>query len=393
MSALHERIRIPALLGLAIATCLASTANATIIYSGPSTYTIDSTVNDNVIVNNSAAVLNVESGGVVQGVNDPTVLGAVRTQAGTLNVRGNGRIEAGAGQSTAISMRGNPAIVRLSEQASVTGNVVMEFTPAGWSTESSSVQLHVQDQAEINGNLVYAGYVRLQDQARINGNISNGDNGSIRLDMLGGEVAGTVTFGGLNDYVFNMSGGSILGGFRGAAGYVDMTMTGGYIGNGFRTGDAVDGTIRGGKIDGGIELFGRTGGGSNLIVTGGRFDTVAGDYLLSMTSSLSPSSPWPNSLDILGGQWGYDEAGLGFLFDTGVNFSITGWDLTFIDGLLSGYLLDGSWFSNQFTFGANWYGTFTINNVPQNVPEPGTLGLLLASAVGMMFARRRRAAG
>lgn len=390
MSAQHERIRTPALLGLAIATCLASTADATIIYTGPTTYTINTTVADNIIVNNSAAVLNIESGGVVQGVNDPTLLGAVRTQAGALNVRGNGRIEAGAGQGTAISMRGFPAIVRLSEQATVTGNVVMEFNASGWREESSPVRLHVQDQAQINGNVVYAGYMRLQDQARINGNIINADNGSIRLDMAGGEVTGAVAFGGLNDYIFNMSGGSILGGFRGGAGYVDMTMTGGYIGNGFRTGDAVDGTISGGKIDGGIELWGSTGGASNLIVTGGRFDTVAGDYLLSMTNSLPWSSSWSNTLDILGGQWGYNEAGLGFLFDTGVNFSVTGWDLTFIDGLLSGYLLDGSWFSNYFTFGSNWNGTFTINNVPQNVPEPGTLGLLLVSAVGMMFARRRR---
>ncbi len=113
MSTQYGRIRTPALLGLAIATCLPSTANATIIYSGPSTYVINSTVTDNIVVNNSAAVLNVESGGVVQGVNDPTLLGAVRTQAGALNVRGNGRIEAGAGQSTAISMRGVPAVVRL----------------------------------------------------------------------------------------------------------------------------------------------------------------------------------------------------------------------------------------------------------------------------------------
>lgn len=89
MSTLHARIRTPALLGLAIATCLASTANATIIYSGPSTYVINSTVTDNIVVNNSGAVLNVESGGVVQGVNDPTLLGAVRTQAGALNVTGN----------------------------------------------------------------------------------------------------------------------------------------------------------------------------------------------------------------------------------------------------------------------------------------------------------------
>lgn len=391
MSAQHGRLRIPALLGLAIATCLASTASATIIYSDPSTYVIDSTITDNIVVNNSAAVLNVQSGGVVQGVNDPTLLGAVRTQAGTLNVSGNGRIEAGAGQGTAISMRGNPAVVSLSDQASVTGNVVMDFNAGSWGSESSPVRLYVQDQAEINGNVRYGGYMRLQDQARINGNITNGDNASMRLDMLGGEVTGAVSFGGLNDYIFNMSGGSILGGFRGGAGYVDLAMTGGYIGNGFRTGDVVDGTISGGKIDGGMEFYGNTSGASNLIVTGGRFDTLAGDYLFSMSQLLNWSSS-ASSLDILGGQWGYNEAGLGFFFDDLTNFSITGWDLSFVDGLLSGYLLDGSWFSNQFTFGSSWSGTFTINNVPQSVPEPGTLALLLASAAGMMFARRRRAA-
>src|SRR5688572_20375978 len=96
------------LLGLAIASCCVPAAQATIVYSGASTYTINTTVTDNVIVNNSAAVLNVDSGGVVQGVNDPTVLGAVRTQAGTMNVRGTGQIVAGAGQSTAISMQGYP---------------------------------------------------------------------------------------------------------------------------------------------------------------------------------------------------------------------------------------------------------------------------------------------
>lgn len=383
MSAQYARIRTSALLGLAIATCLASTANATIIYNGPSTYVINSTVTDNVIVNNSAAVLNVESGGVIQGVNDPALLGAVRTQAGTLNVSGNGRIQAGVGQQVAISMRGNSATVRLSDQATVNGNVVMDFT--------AGTRLFVADQAQINGNVRYAGYLQLQDQGRINGNIVNADNGSIRMNMTGGDVAGAVVFGGLNDYTFNMSGGSIQGGFRGAAGLVELSMTGGYIANGFRTGDDVDGTISGGKIEGGLEFYGNTSSGSGLDVTGGRFDTVAGDYLFSMSSLLSWTSSTA-SLDILGGQWGYNEAGLGFFFDDLSNFSITGWDLTFVDGLLSGYLLDGNWFSNQFTFGSDWTGTFTINNVTRNsVPEPGTFGLLLAGAAGAMFARRRRA--
>jgi hypothetical protein len=135
--------------------------------------------------------------GVMQGVNDPTLLGAVRTQAGALNVRGNGRIEAAAGQAAAISMRGIPAVVRLSEQSSVTGNIVMEYEAGGWASESARVRLYVQDQAEVNGNVLYGGYLRLQDQARINGNIANGGFNGTRLDMLGGEVAGHVAFGGL----------------------------------------------------------------------------------------------------------------------------------------------------------------------------------------------------
>ena len=48
--------------------------------------------------------------------------------------------------------------------------------------------------------------------------------------------------------------------------------------------------------------------------------------------------------------------------------------------------MDGSVFNNALTFGDNWRGTLTI----QNVPEPGTLGLLTVSLAAAFIARRRR---
>jgi hypothetical protein len=212
----------------------------------------------------------------------------------------------------------------------------------------------------------------------------------------------------LNDYVFNMHGGSILGGVRGAAGFMDLLMTGGTINNGFHTGDVVTGAIYGGTINGGINLTSNTSGSSHLTIDGGQFNATAGDYLFSLSDpgGLGGSA----SLDIYGGEFGYVESGLGFFLDYLVDFSVYGWDLSYTGGILSGYLLDGSWFSNAFTFGAGWAGTFNIYNVlapltmtepmalmasaePQNVPEPGTLGLLAACAAGMMmFGRRTLAA-
>jgi hypothetical protein len=251
----------------------------------------------------------------------------------------------------------------------------------------------------------------MEDNARINGSIINPDNGSYTLDMFGGIVTGQVQMGGLNDYVFNMHGGSILGGVRGAAGYMDLLMTGGTINNGFRTGDVVTGAIYGGTINGGISLIGNTAGATHLTIDGGRFNATAGDYLFSMSDQGGLGGT--ASLDIYGGEFGYVESGLGFFLDYLVDFSIYGWDLSYTGGILSGYLLDGSWFSNAFTFGAGWAGSFNIFNVlspltmteptalmasldplatleAQNVPEPGTLGLLAACAVGMMLFGRRK---
>lgn len=408
-----------AILGAVLATCFASAADATIIYNTAGTTNVNSTVFDNVIVDNSATTVNVGTGGAIRGVNDPSLgpfNAAARTRHGTLNVTGTGRIIAAAGQD-AISMTGNPSTVRLSNFARVSGNIVNEFTPPGWSSEATSVvKLYLEDKARVTGDIRYAGYMRIEDSAQVIGSIVNPSNGSYSLDMRGGQVTGQVVMGGLNDYVFNMSGGTIFGGLRGAAGYVDMTMTGGTIHNGFQTGDVVNASIFGGTINGGLDFTNNTfGGASHVTIDGGQFNATAGDYLFSMSHQPFGSSSGSASLDIYGGEFGYVESGLGFFLDYLVDFSIYGWDLTFTSGVLSGYLLDGSWFSNAFTFGSGWAGTFNIYNYSpltmtaptallasldplasitsletHSVPEPGTLGLLAACAFGMMMFGRRR---
>jgi len=413
-----------AILSIVVATCFASAADATIIYNTAGTTNITTTIVDNAIVDNAATTVNVGTGGTISGVNDPSLgqfNAAVRTRHGNLNVTGTGRILAASGQA-AINMTGTPSVVRLSNNSRVVGNIVNEFTPPGWSAESTSlVKLYLEDKARVTGNITYAGFMRIEDNARVIGSIINGANGSYSLDMRGGTVTGQVVMGGLNDYVFNMSGGSILGGVRGAAGYMDLMMTGGTINGGFNTGDGVTGGIYGGSINGGIDLIANaSSGSSHLTIDGGAFNTTAGDYLFQMIRQPFGTSSH-SSLDLYGGEFGYVEGGLGFFFDYLSDFSVYGWDLTYTGGILSGYLLDGSWFSNALSFGASWAGAFNIYNVmapmsmsmsepmalmasldplatsmtsleTQSVPEPGTLGLLAACALGMMVFGRRRLA-
>lgn len=407
-----------AILGVvAAATCYASVADATIIYSTPGTTSVTTTVRDNIIVDGAGTTVNVGSGGTIRGVNDPNLgmfNAAARTRRGTLHVSGNGRIIADSGQD-AINMTGNPSVVRLSNRATVVGDIVNEFTPPGWSSEATSpVRLYLEDRAGVIGDIRYAGYMRMEDNAWIVGSIVNPLSGNLSLDMRGGLVTGQLQMGDLNDYVFNMSGGAILGGVRGDAGFLDMNMTGGTIFNGFHTGDFVTGEIHGGNIFGGVDIANVSfGPASSLLIDGGRFNADAGDYLFSMSHQRTGLSTSSASLDIYGGEFGYLQQGLGFFLDYWVDFSIYGWDLTFTGGILSGYLMDGSWFSNPFTFGSGWSGTFNIHNVmvpmalvasldplsastnleSQSVPEPGTLGMLAACLVGMLMFGRRRLQG
>jgi hypothetical protein len=362
-------------------------ANATLLYDTAGTYHINTAVNDNVLIENREANVVVGSGGVIRGVESTGTAfpGAVKTRLGSLEVADNGRIIAGVNQN-AINMTGGGSVVRLRDHASITGDIVSAL-PALTDEATALGRLYIQDHAVVNGNLIYGSFVRIQDQALILGDVRGYGNTNVNLDMRGGTVAGALQLGGLDDHRVTMSGGSILGGFRGAPSYVEMMMTGGYIGDGFRTIGHLDANFRGGQFDGGISVRPVASGASQLSITGGVFDTYIGDWLLEFADThLYSSSGRFSTLDIFGGQFGYANAGNGLFVDEWTNFNIYGRDLVYSNGWLTGYLEDGNWFSNQLTFGGNWRGTFTIHNVP----EPSTWLLLAACLTAMGFARRQR---
>jgi hypothetical protein len=371
-----------------LAVCLSfsfATAGATIIHDTPTTWVLDEVLNDNVVVDHSEAKLIVTSGGVVHGGET-----AVRVRAGELDVTGTGRVIATPRLPPNTHLppqamwlgdwSGRSTTVRLQDRATVVGEIYSDLS-SGWMDESASVRLYLQDQSMVNGSINYSGYLRIEDQALVRGSIGNAVNGNIGIDMSGGIVTGGVRLGAGNAMALNMDGGAILGGVSGIWGDLDLRMTGGTIDGGLWTGATVEGEISGGRIDDGILIASRYG--SDLRITGGQFDTSLDNWLVQFAGERG-SVGMSGLLDIWGGQFGYAGAGRGFLIDDLMSFSIHGRDLAYSNGWLTGYLSDGSWFSNALTFGSNWQGTFTIHNVP----EPETLALFLAGLVGMTLARR-----
>jgi hypothetical protein len=369
-----------------LASCLLfnfATAGATVIHDTPTTWVLQEVLNDNVEISDPAAKLVVATGGVVRG-DGP----AVRIRTGEVDVTGTGRVIALPNPPPnshlpprAMWLGGGRSTVRLQDQATVAGDIFSDLS-SGWKDETASVRLFLQDQSMVDGSINYSGYVRIEDQAMVRGGIGNAVNGNIGIDMSGGLVTGSVRLGAGNAMSLNMDGGVILGGVRGIWGDLDLQMSGGTIDGGLRTGAAVNGEISGGRINGGVLIESRFSG--DLRITGGQFDTSLDDWLFQFANEPGSSPGQVGLLDIWGGQFGYADAGQGFLIDDLMSLSIHGRDLVYNDGWLTGYLSDGSWFSNALTFGSNWQGTFTIHNVP----EPETIGLLLAGLIGMTLARR-----
>lgn len=355
-----------------------STAGATIILDTPTSLSVREVLDDNVVISDPDASLHVETGGVVR---------SVRTYQGTLDVTGTGRVIATPGQN-AIGLGGGRSTARLRDQATVAGGIWSDSSIA-WNDESrATVRLYLQDRAMVDGDINYSGYLRIEDQALVRGTVMNAVTGNIGIDMSGGLITGGVRLGAGNMMTLNLDGGAILGGVGGLWGDLDLHMSGGTIAGGLRTGATVNGEISGGRIDDGVLITSKYGP-SQLRITGGQFDTALDNWLLQFAGSLdTPGGVGGQSglLEIWGGQFGYAGAGQGLMIDDLMDFSVYGRDLVYSNGWLTGYLMDGSWFSNALTFGSRWQGTFTIHNVP----EPETLGLLLVGLLGMTVRRRKR---
>lgn len=368
-----------------LALCLSfnfATAGATVIHETPGTWVLREALNDNVVIDDPEAKLIVTTGGVVRAAGP-----AVRVRTGEVDVTGTGRViglpnppPTSHLPPRAMSLGGGQSTVRLRDQATVVGEIFSDLS-FGWKDESASIKLYLQDQSLVDGGINYSGYLRIQDQAIVRGGIANVVSGNIGIDMSGGLVTGGVRLGAGNAMMLNMDGGAILGGVSGIWGDLDLRMNGGTIDGGLWTGATVRGEISGGRIDDGVLIASRYG--SDLRITGGQFDNSLDNWLFQFASERG-SVGQSGLLEIWGGQFGYAGAGRGFLIDDLMSFSIYGRDLVYDNGWLTGYLSDGSWFSNALTFGSNWQGTFTIHNVP----EPETIGLFLAGLMGMALARR-----
>jgi hypothetical protein len=271
------------------------------------------------------------------------------------------RIVAGQNQ-TAIYMIGySRADVRIGGSSSVHGSIESE---GHWLTDEATAKqrLYLLDNGLVSGPIGFSGYLRLQDRAVVAGNIASVFSGSLGLDIAGGFVGGSVSLGGLDYHTVNMSGGTIWGSLGGLPSYVDLHLSGGYIHQGLRSRGAFDGMIRGGYIDGGVSITNSVHGGSHLSVRGGRFEAVAGDWLFAMTEELPDTSA--STLKICGGQFGYSEKGTGLLIDGKTDLHVYGSNLAVNAGRLQGTLQDGSSIDVALTFGSNWIGAFTLNNVP-----------------------------
>ncbi|HEY5807300.1 MAG TPA: hypothetical protein VIT67_05005 [Povalibacter sp.] len=353
----------------AACTVLSIPAVATVTYNSPGSFTISTVVNDNVVISNSLAIVTLQGNGRVLGLDtlSPTYWeAAMRVQRGELELTGNTRVIAGLNQSAIEMTTLDHSYVRIGGRAAVHGNIKGENSVL-WPDEASFPQrLYLQETGVVSGDVILGGFLRLQDQAVVSGAVRGATNSSLRVDMAGGFVGGSVSLGGLDYHAVNMTGGTVAGSLGGAPSYVSFNMSGGYIRQGLRSSGAYDGVIRGGYIDGGVAISNYVMGGSDLSVRGGRFETTATDWLFALTEQYPDVIA--SNLKICGGQFGYFEPGTGLLMDGKTNLVVYGAGLTYSAGQLTGTLQDGSSINVALTFGPSWTGTFAINTVPVGRP-------------------------
>jgi hypothetical protein len=372
-----------------------NSAYATVIYGGGGTHVLESEIHDNVIIQDGST-LRVSSGGAVRGTGAAPGsfrAAAVRTsdyQPNSLEINDTGRVIAGENQWGVVAgLQGTT--IRVRDDGIISGGILGDAAN-GWRREETATQrLYLQDRALVTGTVSFPGFVQLSDEATIAGDLGNtAAFGSLNVNMLGGTITQRLRLGGADPHIVNIQGGAVLGGMVNAASDVELRMTGGFLGgSGIDTIGNLNADIRGGEIQGGIRVasnFLQTS--SHVLISGGQIDAAPDRWLIDMSPEPTVVGIQEQSfLEIWGGQFGYSEPGFGIRLNHFVDFDIYGWDWSFTDGWLSGYLADGNWFRSALTYGPNWQGSLRMHDV--SIPEPGTFGLMLTALLVAIGVRRR----
>ncbi|MES9971037.1 MAG: PEP-CTERM sorting domain-containing protein [Candidatus Thiodiazotropha sp.] len=352
----------------------------------------------------------IDGGTILPSATQPAIYSS-RGASSTITLSGNAAVIGGIGyqdwssEEDAVLANGNSQILAQGEKASgygrgavsgarrveVTGNARLigadNSTNGGNAIDNTSSGAQL---ASIHGGEIIGG-----DGGQSGGNGIDGWIEAIALDISGGSVKGGegINLGGHGITAFGTISGLISGG----------TISGG---GGVTGGDAVTsqeginldisgGTLRGGNggMYGGNALttrYSQNGGTANSTISGGYFDAGAGliddGWLLHLTG--------PGRFDITGGLFGYNNIGKGFGIFNNAIVDVYGWNLELNDDLLTGYLSDGSWIETKVSLAYNEYApTGTLNLINRenfNVPEPGTLLLLMIGISGMGLIKRYR---